>query len=649
MYYKSTQTGSLSETISRVRTTGKAEKAKCPAHDDRNASLSVDLGEAGRILLHCFAGCGYEQVARAGHLDRQALGPDRAAAGPRGGQGSRVVATYRYTDEMDHLLYEVLRYSPKDFKQRSATGSWTVKGIRRVPYHLPQLIAAPLNRVVFIVEGEKDVERLESVGAVATTNAGGAGVKWPSEFGDFFRGRKVVVIPDNDPPGIAHTEDIVEQLRPVAASVVSLAPVSSKPKGDVSDFLDAGGTLETLMTKARSEFACAGFEESERIADAEEGWIKMQEAGPPPLEGDVLALYDDETVKEPKGILGDAMFQPRSLAFVGADGGVGKSTLAQDWTHKIALGLLIGPLKTIPVNTVFVSEEMSVGQFRRRLRKAFSRDEVAATSGRSRYLMKSGAKVRTPEQRAALREKLKSLGAQDGLVWVENFVNIIDGADEDDNSEVADILNGILGEIAVPLNCCVVINDHAGKSKELEGSNRLRGASCKRDIAAEVLIIRKDKKNGKVDRIIEFTKTRDEDTPPGALRFVRQVRADGLTAFRFDFLKSGKPGVDANDPDEPVSRSTINPTILQGVKDELGKLVAKSNRGTDRGTASPISSPISIPANSLRNAVQKRFTVKVSQAEGFITAAFKAGLIQRPRRGRYSLPPKVRETPPETE
>ena len=85
------------------------------------------------------------------------------------------VETYRYEDEDGKHLFDVVRYEPKNFRQRAADGSWTVKGIRKVLYRLPQIAAAPEGSFVYVVEGEKDVHRLEAKGLIATTNPGGAG------------------------------------------------------------------------------------------------------------------------------------------------------------------------------------------------------------------------------------------------------------------------------------------------------------------------------------------------------------------------------------------------------------------------------------------------------------------------------------------
>lgn len=94
----------------------------------------------------------------------------------------RIVATYPYTDADGTVLYEVVRYEPKDFRQRrpdpEGGWDWSMKGQRLVPFRLPSIVAAPREAIIYVVEGEKDVLALEALGLVATCNAGGAG-KWP--------------------------------------------------------------------------------------------------------------------------------------------------------------------------------------------------------------------------------------------------------------------------------------------------------------------------------------------------------------------------------------------------------------------------------------------------------------------------------------
>ena len=110
------------------------------------------------------------------------------------------VASYDYIGEQGEVLMQVLRFEPKTFRQRRPVeGGWenSVKDVRPVPYRLPQLLAAPLGTPVYVVEGEKDADRLAALGLVATCCAGGAG-KWKPQHAEHFQGRAAVLIADND-------------------------------------------------------------------------------------------------------------------------------------------------------------------------------------------------------------------------------------------------------------------------------------------------------------------------------------------------------------------------------------------------------------------------------------------------------------------
>jgi hypothetical protein len=109
--------------------------------------------------------------------------PEPSASEP----AQKMIAEYDYVDEAGNLLFQVVRFEPKAFKQRRPTGedwTWKLGDVRRVPFRLPELtegIAA--GHLVVIVEGEKDVLALNKLGVVATTNPGGAG-KWRPEFSE---------------------------------------------------------------------------------------------------------------------------------------------------------------------------------------------------------------------------------------------------------------------------------------------------------------------------------------------------------------------------------------------------------------------------------------------------------------------------------
>jgi putative DNA primase/helicase len=213
--------------------------AKCPAHDDQRESLAIGDGENGKLLLHCFAGCSFDQILKAAGIE-----PTKANGRDHG--KPRIVATYDYVDARGELVFQVVRLDPKNFRQRRPDGNgdwiWKMDGVERVPYRLPQLLNA---NEIFVCEGEKDCDNLAKLGLVATTNPGGAS-KWPESFARWFEGRHAIIIPDNDQAGHDHAQDVAKKLKNKAASIRVLELPGLPPKGDVSDWIAAGGTREQL-------------------------------------------------------------------------------------------------------------------------------------------------------------------------------------------------------------------------------------------------------------------------------------------------------------------------------------------------------------------------------------------------------------------
>lgn len=207
-------------------------------------------------------------------------------------QPPRIVATYDYRDENCELLFQVVRKEPKAFSQRKPKegGAWEYKlgDVRRVLYRLPELLAADPQETVFICEGEKDCDNLARLGLVATTNAGGAG-KWQPEFTETLRGRHIVILPDNDQPGEAHAELVAGQLKGLAASVKVVRLPELPEKGDVSDWLAAGGDAAQLaeLVSAAAEWAPA---DPGAMLDDEEASDDASPVDPGPLPQRLLSV-----------------------------------------------------------------------------------------------------------------------------------------------------------------------------------------------------------------------------------------------------------------------------------------------------------------------------------------------------------------------
>lgn len=236
---------------------GSGQQARCPAHDDNMPSLKVDEGEEGQALIHCHAGCDVRDVVATLGLEMHHLFSDEDVLGgsdsgdmtdAKDAETPRaVVAQYVYTDEQGKPLVRVNRTEPKGFfQERWEGGEWKtgLNGVRRTLFNLPSLLSAiARNETVYVVEGEKDALALEASSVVATTSIGGASAKWLPEWITCFTGAHVVVIPDQDEPGLAHARKVATALAPVAASVRIKFVASGK---DISDHLTAGLTLSDL-------------------------------------------------------------------------------------------------------------------------------------------------------------------------------------------------------------------------------------------------------------------------------------------------------------------------------------------------------------------------------------------------------------------
>jgi len=240
------------------RKLSKGDQLRFGAH----GSLAVDVAkgvwhdhetnEGGGVLDFVGRETGKTNGAAMDWLRGEGLVADTAPKQPK------IVASYDYRDESGKLISQVVRFAPKDFRQRKPNRrggwEWKVKGIRRLPYRLPEVAKAiEAREPIYIVEGEKDADRLAGIGLTATCNAGGAG-KWTGEHSKHLSGASVVLLPDNDETGRLHVEAVASSLRAAGAASVKIVELPGLPeKGDVSDWIDAGGDANKLSDIAASE------------------------------------------------------------------------------------------------------------------------------------------------------------------------------------------------------------------------------------------------------------------------------------------------------------------------------------------------------------------------------------------------------------
>ena len=311
-----------------AKQSGSGWTARCPAHEDRRASLSIAEGDDGRVLVRCHAGCKVGAICAAVGLHVADLMPTanmlptpstpKSKAKATNGK-PHIVAQYDYRDEAGDVVFQVVRYDPKDFRQRrpkpGGGWDWSVKGVRVVPYRLPELLAEP-TRPVVVVEGEKDADNLARIDVLATCNAGGAG-KWTAEHSEFLRGRNVTIVPDHDEAGQNHAQQVAKSLHGIAESVRMVELPTLPAKGDASDWITADGTKAELK----------------RLAEAAPVWTRTaaQELGP------ILTCLADVEPRPISWLWPERIPAGRITLLVGRPG-EGKSFLTTDAAARVTTG-----------------------------------------------------------------------------------------------------------------------------------------------------------------------------------------------------------------------------------------------------------------------------------------------------------------------
>ena len=246
---------SIQEAARRLGGEVSGDEILCPGPGHRSAkdrSLSVRFSsdDPEGFITHSFAEGDKDWQRHREHV-REKLGlPSWQPNGKGRYTQDDIDTVYPYRDEQGDTLFQVVRFKSKDFLQRRPNGNggwiWGLKGVRIVPYYLPELLEAIAGgKVVFVVEGEKDADNLAN-NIVATCNNGGAGNWKKKRHAPYLKGADAVLIPDNDQPGRDHVEKVAASLQGVAARVRVLTLPDLAPTGDVSDWIRDGGTAEQL-------------------------------------------------------------------------------------------------------------------------------------------------------------------------------------------------------------------------------------------------------------------------------------------------------------------------------------------------------------------------------------------------------------------
>lgn len=258
-------------------------RGPCPVHGGKDPNFAVNA-ETGLAQCHSQCGRGWDPIS----LEMELAGSDfpraKTAVFEIVGRPNvpweerNVEAIYDYTDATGALLFQVVREFGKKFKQRRPDGQggwhWGLGDAQRVPFRLPRVNAADF---VAICEGEKDVLTLERLGMVATCNNGGAG-NFKPELVPYFAGKAVAIFPDNDEAGRQHALKVARILAPVAKSLKVVELPGLPGKGDVSDFVSAGGGLEEIREHYRkAQMWTPDWEFAASIPDENDKYVRTLE------------------------------------------------------------------------------------------------------------------------------------------------------------------------------------------------------------------------------------------------------------------------------------------------------------------------------------------------------------------------------------
>ena len=240
--------------LENVKQTSNGIEALCPAHDDKKASLTASRnGE--KILFKCQAGCVNNEILQTINMEwNQFFVHSDNSKTPK----KKEVCRYRYKNKDSKHAFDVVRFEPKDFRPHRPDGKWTLEGVERVPYRLPELLqGVKESKPILLLEGEKDVDSAMAMGLIATTFVGGAG-KWRDEYSEYFRGAEVVLIPDNDDPGLKGMTEIGTELHGIASRIrmlelPGLGPRQEKHGKDFSDWAELEGNTKNTLEKIISD------------------------------------------------------------------------------------------------------------------------------------------------------------------------------------------------------------------------------------------------------------------------------------------------------------------------------------------------------------------------------------------------------------
>lgn len=455
-----------------LRGSGPEIRLRCPFHEDRSPSLSVNLDKG---TWKCFAGCGEGGLI---DFEMKFSSCDRETAKNRIGEvigepvfrgtGEQPEAIYQYRDAQGAVVFEKMRYPGKRFVQRKPNGKggydYKLGDISKPLYRLPELLVA--NQIV-ICEGEKDCdnvmrafgEKASSQHLAATTNFDGAG-KWNSRDSMFFAGKKVVILPDQDEIGRKHAQRVAESIYPYVVGIRVVELPGLEDHGDVSDYLKTH-SADALIAEIRRAPQWRPATPTQKLFISAPAFVQQ--------------------VPEQIDWLVEGVIERGANGFFSAVPKGGKSWAAVDLAISLALGCEWLDFRVArPVKVALVSREDNPSLTAWRIKHLF-----AGKTCPSPWILETNLYVNSRKQSAELMldnseqmtELLAALKILEAEFCIFDVFNVLHVADENDAQEMRTVLRQ-LSRIQSEIGCACAVVHHWNKSDQGSMTQRLRGSSA---------------------------------------------------------------------------------------------------------------------------------------------------------------------------
>ena len=382
-------------------------------------------------------------------------------------------AVYDYTDQHGEVVYQIRRYEPKTFRQvrPDGNGGWlhNLDGVTPVPYRLHEMLARP-NEPVFVVEGEKAADRLAKLGILATTNNGGS-KNWKPELNQWFAGRNVVILPDNDEAGRAHADTVVANIFDGAAAVKVVELSGLGDKGDVVDYLAAGRNIDDLLSEVKAAPVLGEAPVVEPAADNDN-------AGEP--EREYYEFVDEDyliSMPPVSWAVGDGdhgLITAHGLSMIYGAPGSGKSFITLDMALCQAHGIEWQGMPTKQGDVLYIAGE-GVGGLGKRV-KAWKMSHGLGSSGHF-HMLPLAVNFRDQADIEKLMYSIERLDRQWSCIYVDTLARALLGADENSAQE-SGLAVAAADALKHAFECAVVFVHHSGKNSDrgARGSSAILGA-----------------------------------------------------------------------------------------------------------------------------------------------------------------------------